>query len=721
MGNAPRCPRCGSSNTRKSDGRLIKGGLAHIGEFALGYGLGWLGLEDVARENADDLSLTQYLDDEYQCKDCGCVWKPGQRPTYTPQHQPQRRESRPQKKKKPQSNNTQQAGNGSMPSYSRRELVDIIAQCEGLRPGTCNESTLLTIDKNIIKQRLQTMFGIQLSKSQINKVNSYKGLVNVILQHATANQGAIDDSSRQENANDFGTDWNRFFDNLDSYLNGRQILESEYNTICRKAQNQKYDNPNASACYYYMASVLCYLFYDNTDNSIVDREYAVLLGKSSINSAKQLLQDDDEFKTLSLVFELLDLVKSESNPQAIFQKLLEIRRKCPSIESIENTLIKNESLREWFDDAYYDILFTKLAEEALENDLELKAKYAKELTNSSNEFFQIFAHAFLADALYDEGKYGEAKRYAKLGMDIVALSEYDHDDGMSRCWGMCWTIYARSQEKLGDMNDALDMFDKGASLGIPWCKQDLERLKPKIENNHTDNNNVTHAEQEGLVLKGYFEGNPYYGHSIPQGTPFRMKAEGVFTIENIGIVISGHVESGEIRPLDTVYLIDDTHKTKTTINKIEMFKKFVPYAEYGDYCGIVVNGNIDWLHEGVLVSSEFDDTINSFCGTFTKSEQEYLETLKESLEDGELSLRERKMLDRIRISLGISEERAKELEASLKSPKLTEDEQEYLNAYKEATADGEMSEKERRLLEKLRVMYGISEERARDIERMRQA
>ncbi len=283
----------------------------------------------------------------------------------------------------------------------------------------------------------------------------------------------------------------------------------------------------------------------------------------------------------------------ESNPQTLFQKLLEIKRKSPSIESIENTLIKNEGLREWFDDAYYEILFTKLAEEALESDLEVKAKYAKELTNSSNEFFQIFAHAFLADALYDDGKYGEAKRYAKLGMDIVALTEYNHDDGMNRGWGMCWTIFARSQEKLGDMNDALEMFKKGASLGIPWCKQDLERLKP-----------------QAISL----------------------------------------------------------------------------------------------------------DSVTDVADSITKSEQEYLETLKESLEDGELSLRERKMLDRIRISLGISEERAKELEIFLNSPKLTVDEQEYLNAYKEATADGEMSEKECRLLEKLRVMYGISEERARELE-----
>ena len=47
------------------------------------------------------------------------------------------------------------------------------------------------------------------------------------------------------------------------------------------------------------------------------------------------------------------------------------------------------------------------------------------------------------------------------------------------------------------------------------------------------------------------------------------------------------------------------------------------------------------------------------------SEIEYLDTLKESFEDGEITPRERKMLDRIRISLGISEKRAEELEMAL--------------------------------------------------------
>ena len=88
------------------------------------------------------------------------------------------------------------------------------------------------------------------------------------------------------------------------------------------------------------------------------------------------------------------------------------------------------------------------------------------------------------------------------------------------------------------------------------------------------------------------------------------------------------------------------------------------------------------------------------------------------IKDGEIGMRERQLLDKIRVKNGISEKRAQDLEASLSVPKLTDDEKEYLEAFKDACEGGKVSDKQRRLLEKIRVMYGISEERARDMELM---
>lgn len=97
-------------------------------------------------------------------------------------------------------------------------------------------------------------------------------------------------------------------------------------------------------------------------------------------------------------------------------------------------------------------------------------------------------------------------------------------------------------------------------------------------------------------------------------------------------------------------------------------------------------------------------------------EQEYLEELKECLADGEIGGSERRLLNKLRVKLGISEERAAELEASLQKPQLTEEEQEYLEAYQDAMEDGVISDKERRLLDKLMKINNISEERAKEIE-----
>ena len=100
------------------------------------------------------------------------------------------------------------------------------------------------------------------------------------------------------------------------------------------------------------------------------------------------------------------------------------------------------------------------------------------------------------------------------------------------------------------------------------------------------------------------------------------------------------------------------------------------------------------------------------------NEQEYIDELKECIADGEIGSSERRLLDKLRSKLGISEERAAELEASLCKPQLTAEEQEYLEAYKEVLEDGAISDKERRLLNKLIKMYNISETRAKEIEEM---
>lgn len=118
-----------------------------------------------------------------------------------------------------------------------------------------------------------------------------------------------------------------------------------------------------------------------------------------------------------------------------------------------------------------------------------------------------------------------------------------------------------------------------------------------------------------------------------------------------------------------------------------------------------------------LYSSIVNDGQNKRSGgPFEKNEQEYIDEVRDCLSDGEIGPRERRLLEKIREKLGISQERAVELESSLLAAQLTNEEQEYLTEFKECAVDGVVSDKERRLLEKMRKMLGISAQRAKELE-----
>ena len=87
------------------------------------------------------------------------------------------------------------------------------------------------------------------------------------------------------------------------------------------------------------------------------------------------------------------------------------------------------------------------------------------------------------------------------------------------------------------------------------------------------------------------------------------------------------------------------------------------------------------------------------------------------LEDGNIGDKERRFLNRMRDKLRISPERAIEIENSLQTPSFTEDEKEYLDAMQEEAVNGSIPEKSRRILNRFRISLGISEERAAELEK----
>lgn len=106
--------------------------------------------------------------------------------------------------------------------------------------------------------------------------------------------------------------------------------------------------------------------------------------------------------------------------------------------------------------------------------------------------------------------------------------------------------------------------------------------------------------------------------------------------------------------------------------------------------------------------------------TVKDNESKYFDEVKFCLEDdGEIDATERKFLNRIRDRYGITPERSAEIEKMVR-PKLTDDEKEYQDAVKDVLIDGEISPRGRKMLDRLRISYGISEERAKELENLKQ-
>lgn len=102
---------------------------------------------------------------------------------------------------------------------------------------------------------------------------------------------------------------------------------------------------------------------------------------------------------------------------------------------------------------------------------------------------------------------------------------------------------------------------------------------------------------------------------------------------------------------------------------------------------------------------------------FTPEEEKYKEEILFCLEeDGKISDDDRRYLERKRVKFGISVDRASEIEQEL-LPSYTEEELEYIETYKEIVSDGEVTPRQRRMLDRERDFLGISKERCEELER----
>ena len=178
---------------------------------------------------------------------------------------------------------------------------------------------------------------------------------------------------------------------------------------------------------------------------------------------------------------------------------------------------------------------------------------------------------------------------------------------------------------------------------------------------------------------------------------------------------------------DNVLVSNDSFEYETSVKGVFMFFKILDQGEKGDICGLLLDNIYPMHFtpdtKVYLINSDNNEDkldvtpVNAQTLQWTPDEESYAEEVRFCLEDGIIGDKERRFLNRMRDKLRISPERAIEIENSLQTPSFTEDEKEYLDAMQEEAVNGSIPEKSRRILNRFRISLGISEERAAELEK----
>lgn len=138
---------------------------------------------------------------------------------------------------------------------------------------------------------------------------------------------------------------------------------------------------------------------------------------------------------------------------------------------------------------------------------------------------------------------------------------------------------------------------------------------------------------------------------------------------------------------------------------------------------VEANDGNDFLWDSLSGTSSYNDSLSDddySDDNLTDDEKQYLEEYKEILADyGEIGPKERRQLERSRVRYGISEDRAEDIEKLVESDSfvLTDEEKQYCEEYKALKEDyGEIGVPQRKQLKRMCERLGIFESRAREIE-----
>lgn len=269
---------------------------------------------------------------------------------------------------------------------------------------------------------------------------------------------------------------------------------------------------------------------------------------------------------------------------------------------------------------------------------------------------------------------------------------------------------ASSVERSGEVG--LKLFNVGGSREVSGSETNTYSSKDGVELVQRYSPIKKPFCPEGMV---WYDSDPTWQTLVKQ----RLNGNILSYVEHVSSIETTTVSSNQLMSLkgsfEKLFIKASgsyDEKTDKTFSKTEEIEweidmQFKPLQDFEDDNANAYNGQ---------AVAKIAQTQNS---ELSEDELAYKEEVEFCLEDApEIDAHSRKFLERKRQKLGISEARAKEIEDMVTASQVsfTDEEKEYMEALDDVIEDGAIPNNVRRLLERERKSLGISEERAKELE-----
>ena len=434
--------------------------------------------------------------------------------------------------------------------------------------------------------------------------------------------------------------WNNIESIVSSPENVKEFVEQHYKTY----NNSSSFKDEIESKHYVLDALACLIYLSDNQN---DRNIT-LLGKDCIKRAKNNINGHDkEIEMIDVIFSICGINPNSGDIVALQRN---IAKKAPKKQALNNSrFLKSEALYGLYEAFRYKSFIDS------KNALAEKGRYKdaieifEMMQDLENPDYKLIGYDLMVDA-YKQGRGviqsdERACFYIQKCIDQKSFDTPYEENIFNYIWAF----------NLGNMADRA-MYGRGRSIDYAYA---LKCAKKSAEFNCVAGFlNMGEIYENGFgVPKDYSQALYWYKKAL-------------------------NSDRDDIREF-----------AQEKINAIEATVELVPKPSYSSN------------------SQSNSRTMSS------NTEKEYIDEVKACLEEGEITSGERRLLNKLRERLGISVDRAEMLEASLTCIQLTDDEREYLEEYKACLADGgSITSGERRLLDRMMKAYGISSERAKEIE-----